>query len=641
MVLWLLLLLVGLPAWAEAPDSPQDLQQECAPRVLRTEAAPAEGPSNARPAAGWEEVTLPDMWARRWPHHDGSAWYRIDWERTCAAGTGGTASAPLALGIDGISVAGEVYINDDLLWRDASLAEPLSRSWNVPRWWLLPESALREGVNTVWVRAVGMPALSPGMGALRLGSATAVSEKYRQALWRQRTVYFINAVLCAMASVLFLLIWVLNRQERAYGWFGLMALCWMAYLSTYLAYTQWPWPDSLTRSRFSLVALVFYVLSVCMFTFRFGRQRLPRVERVLWSLAVLGTVMAVLAPREHAGQWFGLVWQGSMAVFLLNCLQFQWHAWRPQRQGRNLQHMTLAVCWLVFAVVAFNSFFSVFDRWQVARDWAALSGVLVIGLLMLLLGGRFARQLRNVRRFNLELRERVEQARAELSQALAREQAQAVEHAKLQERIQLAHDLHDGLGGSLVRSMALVEQSPPTLPSARVLSLLKGLRDDLNQLIDHGSSAAALVPQTPLQWIAPLRHRITRILDEIGIASEWHIAPQWLGALEQDGRPSALQCLLLTRMVEEALSNVIRHSRAHHVWVKVEQPDAEQLCVRIEDDGIGFDLQDVQRAGQSVGMRSMAARAERLGARFTVDSSPGATVVLVELRLQPSDWRPQ
>lgn len=605
------------PAWATGADG------GCASHVLTVEAARAQ--DGMRPAQGWEPVTLPDVWTRRWPGHDGSVWYRIDWERGCA--TAGEGEEPLALGIDGISIAGEVFSNGDLLWRDASLVEPLSRSWNVPRWWLLPASSLRAGVNTVWVRAVGLAALSPGLGMVRVGDARTVSEQHAHSLWRQRTVYFINAVLCAMAGVLFLLVWCLWPRERAYGWFGLMALAWLAYLTTYLAETPWPWPDSLTRGRFGIAALVCYVLCACLFTFRFGGQKLPRVERALWALAALGVGAAVLAPRAAAGAWFGVVWQGAMAVFLANCVQFQWHAWRPRPGGRQVPHMLLALCWLVFVVVALNDLFSVLDRWQVARNWAALSGLLVIALVMLLLGGQLARQMRSAERFNRQLAEHVADARAELAQALAREHAQALENAKLQERMHIAHDLHDGLGGSLVRSMALVEQSREALPSERVLSLLKVLRDDLRQVIDHGSSAGAVVPATPVQWAAPLRHRFTRILDEMGVASEWCIAPQWRSA------PSALQCLGLTRLVEEALSNVIKHSQAQHLRVEV-RPSPGLLAVRIEDDGVGFDVDAVRGAGLSVGMRSMTARAERIGGALQVESGPGRTVVGVELLLK-------
>ena len=616
---WLALcwaLLAWMPAWAAEADV------ACTPHVRAVQAARSD--DGARPAQGWEPVTLPDLWTRRWPGYDGSVWYRIDWERGCADG------APVALGVDGISVAGEVFSNGDLLWRDASLVEPLSRSWNVPRWWLLPASGLQSGVNTVWVRAVGPAALSPGLGALRVGDAATVAAQYDHSLWRQRTVYFINAVLCAMAGALFLLVWLLRREgseTQAYGWFGLMALAWLTYLSTYLADTQWPWPDSISRGRFGMVALVCYVLCACIFTFRFGAQELPRVERGLWLLAALGMALAVLTPGEDASRWFGVVWQGTMAVFLANCLQFQWHAWRPRSKRRRLPHMLLAVCWLVFVLVAAANFFSPLGLWEVARNWATLSGPLVMALVTLLLVGQQARQIRSAERFNRELEQGVACARADLAQALRREHAQALVHTKLQERMQIAHDLHDGLGGSLMRSMALVELAPQPLPNERVLSLLKVLRDDLRQVIDQGSSAGAQVPETPVQWAAPPRHRFTRIFDEMGVTSQWDMPPQW------QGRPSALQCLGLTRLVEEALSNSIKHSRARQVRVECTQPQPNTLLLCVEDDGVGFDVQAVQHAGLSVGMRSMMARAERIGGALEVVSSSAGTKLTVKLAL--------
>ena len=614
LLMWLAALVLWLPAGV--------LADTCAPRIVSVQAAPAL--DGARPLTGWVDVTLPDTWSRRWPAHGDSGWYRIDWERSCTNGE------PVALGIDGISVAGEVYNNGDLLWRDAFLVEPLSRSWNVPRWWVLPESGLQPGVNTVWVRAVGPAALGPGLRAVRLGDASTVAAQHYRTQWRQRTLYLINAVLCGMAGALFSVVWTLRRNTpagAAYGWFGLMALTWLAYLTTYLAYTQWPWPDALARSRFSMVALVGYVLSACLFTLRFGGQRLPRTERMLWALAALGAGTAVFVPDDVAGLWFGRVWQGAMWVFMFNCLQFQWHAWRPRPEGRKQLHMLLALCWLAVMALTVTTLIPGVDRWNVARNWAAFSGLLVISLVMLLLGAQLMQRVRSVERFNRALEQGVAEARAQLAQALAREHTRALEHTRLQERIQLAHDLHDGLGGSLIRSMALVEQAPQPLPNERVLSLLKMLREDLRQVIDQGSSAGAQVPATPVQWAAPLRHRFTRILDEMGVTSLWDMPPHW------QGRPSALQCLGLTRLVEEALSNTIKHSRARQVRVQCTQPQGGALCLRIEDDGVGFDVEAVRHAGLSVGMRSMMARAERIGGALEVVSSSAGTKLTVKLAL--------
>ena len=614
LLMWLAALVLWLPAGV--------LADTCAPRIVSVQAAPAL--DGARPLTGWVDVTLPDTWSRRWPAHGDSGWYRIDWERSCTNGE------PVALGIDGISVAGEVYNNGDLLWRDAFLVEPLSRSWNVPRWWVLPESGLQPGVNTVWVRAVGPAALGPGLRAVRLGDASTVAAQHYRTEWRQRTLYLINAVLCGMAGALFSVVWTLRRNTpagAAYGWFGLMALTWLAYLTTYLAYTQWPWPDALARSRFSMVALVGYVLSACLFTLRFGGQRLPRTERMLWALAALGAGTAVFVPDDVAGLWFGRVWQGAMWVFMFNCLQFQWHAWRPRPEGRKQLHMLLALCWLAVMALTVTTLIPGVDRWNVARNWAAFSGLLVISLVMLLLGAQLMQRVRSVERFNRALEQGVSEARAQLAQALAREHTRALEHTRLQERIQLAHDLHDGLGGSLIRSIALVEQAPQPLPNERVLSLLKMLRDDLRQVIDQGSSAGAQVPATPVQWAAALRHRFTRIFDEMGVTSLWDMPPHW------QGRPSALQCLGLTRLVEEALSNTIKHSRARQVRVQCTQPQGGALCLRIEDDGVGFDVEAVRHAGLSVGMRSMMARAERIGGALEVVSSSAGTKLTVKLAL--------
>lgn len=201
LLVWLAALVLWLPAGV--------LANTCAPRIVSVQAAPAL--DGARPLTGWVNVTLPDTWTIRWPAHGDSGWYRIDWERGCENGE------PVALGIDGISVAGEVYNNGDLLWRDAFLEEPLSRSWNVPRWWVLPESGLQPGVNTVWVRAVGPRALGPGLRGVRLGDPSTVAAQHYRSEWRQRTLYLINAVLCGMAGTLFLVVWALRRLFNCLG----------------------------------------------------------------------------------------------------------------------------------------------------------------------------------------------------------------------------------------------------------------------------------------------------------------------------------------------------------------------------------------------------------------------------------------
>jgi two-component system sensor histidine kinase UhpB len=641
---WMLLLLCWHGAVQAAP--------ECQPRILSTLAARSPADTATRPQEGWEPVALPDLWQQRWPDHQGDVWYRIDWEPGCrpeaaAEGPSPPAATPLGLAINSIQMTGEIHLNDGLLWRDTALSEPMSLSWNMPRWWTLPQAALRPGTNTLWIRVVCPPELSPGLGRLFLGTAEQAEAEHDNNRWRQRTAYLLTAGLSGAVGGVFLVVWLLRRQEHAFGWYALMSLCWMLYLATMLVTRPWPvWPfDTATgMSRLNLLALLGYTLCFCLFTFRFGAQQLPRTERVLKLLIAAGALAMLLVPLSGLYATSLAVFLGCSLAFFLNCLQFQWHAWRrPLRQGQRA-HQGLALCWLLFLIVGVHDLIIVLGAWAAHDTWIPATGPITTLLMALLLGTQLAASLRRSERFNQELTDSVAQARSDLAQALAREHASALENTRLhtmqQERTQLAHDLHDGLGASLVRSMAVIEQaqrSQLALPGERVLALFKQLRDDLRQVIDYGSSATSSLPDTPELWIAPLRHRFMRILEELGVESQWDIAPQWhaLGP-----RPDMVQCLGLSRILEEALTNVIKHSQASQLRVHCDLESSGLLRLSIEDNGRGFNPQAQQQTGLSVGLRSMAARAARMGGRFELHSAPGATSLCIEVPLHASPTTP-
>ena len=617
----------SLQVLAETRDLPS---QTCAPRVLSASVARADqgqaiDPASmdvvkARPATGWAPVQLPDNWAKRWRGYEGTVWYRMDWEWPSECRS---ANQPLGLGLTGLSMAGAVYLNDELLWRDKSLTEPLSRSFHVPRAWVLPTSALLEGVNTVWVRVEGLPTMAPGLGKMWIGDSGQVTETTEKTVTRQRTAFAVSGAMSAAVGSLFLIVWVRNRKEKAYFWFTAMSYGWTAYVFSMLTTTPWPFPDSLFMSRAAIATLVLAELSACMFTWRFGDQHFPRVERAMWTVAGFVIAALLLGPREWVGLLSSAAMLASTTMLTLNGLQFQWHAWRT----REPQHLLLSGCWLIFIVVATHDVILLIKGWDADNTWSSSVGPVITIVMALIMGGRLVSNVQRIERYNQELAEGVAVAREELSRALQREHVQALEHAKLQERVQIAHDLHDGLGGSLVRSMALVEQTAQPLPGERVLSLLKVLRDDLRQVIDQGSSSGAVVPETPQRWLAPLRHRFKQLFDDMQVRSEWESPATWTVT------PTAVQCLGLTRLVEEALSNVIKHSQASSVKVHCSQQLLSgDLIVSIADNGVGFDVQAVRHAGLSVGMRSMAARAERLGAALEVQSRPGQTVVSVRIR---------
>jgi len=67
--------------------------------LTEAEAVPAGWDSAAPPPTGWTRVQLPDLWAARWPEHDGVTWYRLRWRQD-------DARRPVAIMVDQVTLAG-------------------------------------------------------------------------------------------------------------------------------------------------------------------------------------------------------------------------------------------------------------------------------------------------------------------------------------------------------------------------------------------------------------------------------------------------------------------------------------------------------------------------------------------------------
>ncbi len=96
---------------------------------------------------------------------------------------------------------------------------------------------------------------------------------------------------------------------------------------------------------------------------------------------------------------------------------------------------------------------------------------------------------------------------------------------------------------------------------------------------------------------------------------------------EEFDRPTPLVEQTIFSIIQEALGNVRKHAHATNVEVGL-RVDGDDLVGKVRDNGRGFDLRATQegyaqRASQSLGMVNMYERAERVGGRIEIDSSPG------------------
>ncbi|MFT4197794.1 MAG: 7TM diverse intracellular signaling domain-containing protein, partial [Pseudoxanthomonas sp.] len=575
----------------------------------------ARAPSAAAPPArGWQPVSLPDSWTRRWPGYDGVVWYRLRWQRGCAA--------PVAFALDYLNMAGAFYVNDQLLWRDVSLVEPFSRSWNMPRYARLPDALVHPGSNTLTVAVSGLAAYSPGLGTVTLGTPATVYPVYRREHLLRRTLSLVTVTTALTLTVFFCVLWLMRRRETIFGWFALMMLAWCVYALNLVVTAPSPFATTHGWERVMSLALIVFASSFVVFAWRLLGQRRPRLEGGLWAAALLQGAVLLLAPAAYLGPVRTVLSVASVSLFLAGCIQVLVAALRRRGGG---EVGILAVCMAGFIGMGVHDLLVFLDVLDSNLYYSALGAQLLVVSMALVLAGRFARSMRRIEGFSAELEATVARTREELRRTLEHGHALAIENAHMSGRLALARDLHDGLGGTLVGAIARIEHGGAAAPPAQWLALLKDLREDLRQVIDANTSHTTPVPTTPEEWLAPLRSRYGQMCEETGIAAAWEVPAAWPRPL------TPLQALALTRVLQEACTNVLKHSQARTLRVCLDAAPEGVLRLAVEDDGVGFEADPARQGSGGVGLASMAERMQRIGASLDIHSRPGGTRLVVLL----------
>ena len=591
---WLILLapmpaLAALPGWAGS-----------------IEAARADWNSTAPPEHGWVEVgSLPDDWSERWPGYDGVVWYRLHWNQ----------QAPLdaiALYLEYLTFAGEIRVNGALLARDDQLVEPLSRMWNVPRYWRLPPPLIQAGENEVLVRVSGFAQYTPGLGPMRVGDAETLWQTFESEQWLRRGINQVALAVSLTIGFFFLVVWLMRREEVAYGWYAVGRFVWLPVAWNTLATS--PWPFDSTEAWQNLTALVVPLSIGCwsMFVLRFCDRRWPKREVVLWSLLVLAAIWIVLAPHDGKLAARNLANALSFVVVLAVDVAFLWFAFRGGRPDQKFLALTSAS----IIVAGVHDILGVAGVIEDTTNWGTMTGLIGMISAAFVLAWNFVDKQRRIEGFNVELKREVAQAQEELAATLNRQHELEVMHARLGERVSLAHDLHDWLGGMLIGNIAALEQGPEQVPSRKMLDALRELRDDLRLIID--TAAAQHYGETSLgELLAPLRHRMTRLFEAYDIDLRWqadHLDEVYL---------TNTQSLDLLRIAQEALTNVLKHANARRVEVELRNTP-QALTLEIRDDGEGMPTTPLE---PGTGMRSMQARARRLAATLSIASLDQGSLV--------------
>jgi signal transduction histidine kinase len=209
----------------------------------------------------------------------------------------------------------------------------------------------------------------------------------------------------------------------------------------------------------------------------------------------------------------------------------------------------------------------------------------------------------------------------DLSQRVSRDAVRRVVEAQELERARLARELHDQMGQALTS----------------ILLGLKSLEERVDT--DEGRTAAAELRQLVVATLQDVRRLAVELrpaaLDDFGlvpalerlrdtVSEQSAISVDVQSSLGARRLPAEVETMLY-RMVQEALTNVVKHADASRVTVRLSRSDTS-VVLAIQDDGKGFEPQSARDGG--LGLVGMRERVALLGGRFVVEASEGAGAML-------------
>jgi signal transduction histidine kinase len=192
------------------------------------------------------------------------------------------------------------------------------------------------------------------------------------------------------------------------------------------------------------------------------------------------------------------------------------------------------------------------------------------------------------------------------------------------ERTRIAKDLHDGLGGLF----STVKMYFSTLKHEQEVLQSNELFGKSYELIDTASEEVRRIAHNMMPEVLMklgLMHALQDMCSNISAGKLLQVKLQWYGMEQRMNAPTEI---MLYRIVQELLNNIIKHAQATEAIVQFNR-DANRLTVTVEDNGRGFNLQETDNKNHA-GLETIKSRVSYLNGNISIDSKQevGTTVMM-------------
>ena len=452
--------------------------------------------------------------------------------------------------------------------------------------------------------------------ATYVGPASAFRELHDHVeLWGAYLPFVVVVVLVTI-GIFMAFLYLLRPAESALGFHALVNFLWAFHIGHALV-VRAPFDAGLWYLLDYLS--LWWVILMPMFVHRFFALSRPRTEKLLLLSGVAGS--AVL---------FVCLFTGSFRVFSF----YANNGWLPFIQLWALYTLVIyayvawtratfeAICMfvlggLLFVVGVRDILFLVSDLVPGSTFYTQFAALLQMIVFTLLIARRFVASSNKVEKLNTELEQKVLDKSEELKQSYEKMLALERENTRVVERQRLMRDMHDGIGGQLVQALALSSRDQA---SDELVETIDNALGDLRMAVDSLATA-----ENDLEaLLAAYRHRVQTILDHRGIELRWHMDDL------PEVNTSGSRALNILRTVQEAVTNVVRHSGADVLTIRTEATEPG-VAIQIHDNGQGFDVETETGSPGKHGLANMRRRAEDLAGTLEIAATPDGTTITLNL----------
>lgn len=502
----------------------------------------------------------------------------------------------------------DVYINGQILHENTL---PI-RLWNMPLLVPVSSALLKSGKVQVDIRLYGFSNEGVNLRPFYFGPNSTLAPFHQIRYFIGPGLAKFSLGLMVIFAVTFLSIWSLQREKKEYLWLGLSCATsclflihygWGVSIGSYKVWTM------LRLLSISLYILLLLKVLRC-------RLKLPPffLEKLHGYLLFCAAVFILFSPDARVFA-YGLKVNQLITVpsglFMLMVLRI--HQTQLSRPVFCLYFLCTSISMTIGGYEAILNMGLIPHR---SLHMLHLVPILVSLAFFWLIISNFISGLQNQEFLTQSLNKKVAEKSAELADNFANLSRIKNQESIAKERTRIMMDLHDGIGGQLVSTLAYMRSSQNK--DEKVVAALEDALRDLALVLDSVENNDSITT-----LLGMLRTRLEGLLAKHKLDFDWQIHGE-----PEISHPSPSNNLHITRIVQEAITNVIKHAKADTITVY-----ADESKIEISDNGCGFDISDLRSTNSTGhGIESMRNRAVDINVPLDITSDNSGTKITLHFR---------